>query len=94
MLLLFSDFVTSWPGVENLELVIDSAGDQYDDELETEDESDSDDESGEPSAKRDFYKYSIEQMEDMVHLYFTNDWAFNTIKHKYKRLTTINEIYR
>jgi hypothetical protein len=90
----FSDFVTSWSGIENLELVIDEAGEEYDDELECEVESDSDDETNELSPKRSFYKYGIEDMHKIVHLYFETGQKFETIKHSYKNLKTVKEIHR
>ena len=83
--------MTSWTGIENVELVVDKFGEEYDDELETEQESDSD---GDPPSKRNFYKYDLDQMSKIVNLYFERGWAFKTVQEKYRRLTAVNEIHR
>lgn len=38
--------------------------------------------------------YDLDVMEDIVQKYFGNGWKFETLKHKYKKLSTVKQIHR
>ncbi len=68
--------------------------DDYDDyETDGCDEDEEDEPSNEESP-RQFTKYTVEQMECIVSMFFDQNWKFETLQHKYKKLSSRREIYR
>ena len=84
----FLEFVRSWNGFEELELVEDDTLDYLypDDVCDEEQEM-------EENLPRDFYKYSLEQMQKIVEM--ADDGSpFTSIQHNYRKLKDTREISR
>ncbi len=81
---------------EEIELDFEILGiDDYDDyETDGCEDEDEEDEPSNAESPRQFTKYTVEQMESIVRMFFDQHWKFETIQKLYKKLSSRAEIYR